>query len=116
MIRKMFKKFKEIKYCTYLYLFLFLFIANETFAKDNLDNELKKFNKSTNKHQKNFEKLPKGDSKESIIIDKAIKEISQAVDFVSESYKKGDIKSTKITLDFIQKSISDIEKDRKSVV
>ncbi len=110
MIRKMFKKFKEIKYCTYLYLFLFLFIANETFAKDNLDNELKKFNKSTNKHQKNFEKLPKGDSKESIIIDKAIKEISQAVDFVSESYKKGDIKSTKITLDFIQKSISDIEK------
>ncbi len=110
MIREMFKKFKEIKYCTYLYLFLFLFFTNETFAKDNLDKEFDKFKNTTKEYQKKLKDLPKGDSKESIIIDKAIKEITQAVDFVNESYKADDIESAKITLDFIQKSISDIEK------
>ena len=48
----MFKKFKEIKYCTYLYLFLFLFFTNETFAKDNLYKEFDKFKNTTKKYQK----------------------------------------------------------------
>ena len=71
MIREMFKKFKEIKYCTYLYLFLFLFFTNETFAKDNLDKEFDKFKNTIKKYQKKLKDLPKGDSKESIIIDKS---------------------------------------------
>ena len=54
--------------------------------------------------------MPKAYSEESKIIDKAIIEIDKTKSFLNESFLSGDYKSTENTLDFITKSISDIEK------
>ena len=110
MIKEIFINLIKIKFYTYLILLPLLMITNLVFAEDNFDKEFNVFKSGAGKYQKKFNALKEGTSKEAKIIDAAIKELDQAFEFVGESYQRDDIESTKITLDFIQKSISDIEK------
>ena len=83
--------------------------ANDEFEKD-LEKAFQKYSKELDKNLKKTNKLPKPQTKESEIIDKAIKELDEATKFVNEIYKSGDYSNTENTLDFIVRSISDIEK------
>ena len=83
--------------------------ANDEFEKD-LEKAFQKYSKELEQNLKKTSKLPKPQTKESEIIDKAIKELDEATKFVNEIYKSGDYSNTENTLDFIVRSISDIEK------
>ncbi len=84
-------------------------LANEKLDK-NLDKAFKKFSKDINKVIKKSEKLKAPENKESQIIDKAINELKVANEFIKETYISGDLENTENTLDFISRSISDIQK------
>jgi len=83
--------------------------ANEKLDK-NLDKAFKKFSKDINKIIKKSGKLKAPENKESQIIDKAINELKVANGFIKETYLSGDLENTENTLDFISRSISDIQK------
>lgn len=83
--------------------------ANEKLDKK-LDKAYKKFTKDINKVIKKSENLKTSEDKESQIIDKAINELKAANEFIKETYLSGDRENTENTLDFISRSISDIQK------
>ena len=96
-------------------LFIFFFFQSSfVIADDNFDKDIgkafKEFTKTIDKQLNKSKKLPKAETVESEIIDKAIKELEVAKDFINETYKSGDLANTENTLDFITRSISDIEK------
>ncbi|MDC0557962.1 hypothetical protein OAO20_00700 [Candidatus Pelagibacter ubique] len=84
-------------------------MSNLTYAND-AEKEYKKFIKETNKIRKQLDKLPTEVSDELTVIDEAIKELDQAFDFASENFKENKIEITKITLDYLDKSLTDISK------
>ena len=81
-----------------------------TFGKDNLNKDYKKFIKETKKIKKQFNSLPSGTSAESLIIDSAIKEIDIVISFANENFMSNNIDVTEMTLNYIDKSLSDIKK------
>jgi hypothetical protein len=89
-------------------MILFL-MSNLTYAND-AEKEYKKFIKETNKIRKQLDKLPTETSDELTVIDEAIKELDQAFDFANENFKENKIEITKMTLDYIDKSLADISK------
>ena len=103
-------KLKSIKQFTYLCLIVFFLMSNWVYATDDLDKKFKDFKKVTKKIRKQFNSLPTGTSSESIIIDSAIQEMDQVMAFVDESFKNDNIKVTEMTLNYIEKSFSDINK------
>ena len=106
----MHNKLKSIKQFTYLCLILFFLMSNWVYAADDLDKKFKDFKKVTKNIRKQFNSLSAGTSPESIIIDSAIQEMDQVMAFVDESFKNNNIKVTEMTLNYIEKSFSDINK------
>ena len=106
----MHNKLKSIKQFTYLCLILFFLMSNWVYAADDLDKKFKDFKKVTKNIRKQFNSLPASTSPESIIIDSAIQEMDQVMAFVDESFKNDNIKVTEMTLIYIEKSFSDINK------
>ena len=98
------------------FFFILIFLTNNSFVlandkfEKNLEKAFKKYSRELNKNLKKVNKLPKPQTKESEIIDKALKEMEKTTIFVNEIYKSGDYENTENTLDFIVRSISDIEK------
>ena len=99
------------KYIFILFLFFkssFLY-ANEDLEKE-MQNAYEKFSKKISEiNNKGFSES-NTQEKEVVIIDSALKEINKALDFVDDFYESGDLENTENTLDFITRSISDIEK------
>ena len=106
----MHNKLKSIKQFTYLCLILFFLMSNWVYAADDLDKKFKDFKKVTKNIRKQFNSLPASTSPESIIIDSAIQEMDQVMAFVDESFENNNIKVTEMTLNYIEKSFSDINK------
>jgi len=106
----MHNKLKNIKQFTYLCLIVFFLMSNWVYATDDLDKKFKDFKKVTKKIRKQFNSLPTGTSPESIIIDSAIQEMDQVMTFIDESFKNNNIEVTEMTLNYIEKSFSDINK------
>ena len=102
-------KFNNIKYIIFVSLMILFLMSNLTYAND-AEKEYKKFIKETNKIRKQLEKLPTENSDELTVIDGAIKELDQAFDFANENFKENKIEITKMTLDYIDKSLADISK------
>ncbi|MDA8846617.1 hypothetical protein N9I94_02515 [Candidatus Pelagibacter sp.] len=102
-------KFNNIKYIIFVSLMILFLMSNLTYAND-AEKEYKKFIKETNKIRKQLDKLPTGTSDELTVIDEAIKELDQAFDFANENFKEKKIEITKMTLDYIDKSLADISK------
>ncbi|MDA7445105.1 hypothetical protein N8807_02515 [Candidatus Pelagibacter ubique] len=103
------EKFNNIKYIIFVSLMILFLMSNLTYAND-AEKEYKKFIKETNKIRKQLDKLPTEVSDELTVIDEAIKELDQAFDFASENFKENKIEITKITLDYLDKSLTDISK------
>ena len=102
-------KFNNVKYIIFVSLMILFLMSNLTYAND-AEKEYKKFIKETNKIRKQLEKLPTENSDELTVIDGAIKELDQAFDFANENFKENKIEITKMTLDYIDKSLADISK------
>ena len=102
-------KFNNIKYIIFVSLMILFLMSNLTYAND-AEKEYKKFIKETNKIRKQLDKLPTETSDELTVIDEAIKELDQAFDFANENFKENKIEITKMTLDYIDKSLADISK------
>ena len=102
-------KFYDLKYIILASLMFLFLMSNLTYAND-AEKEYKKFIKETNKIRKQLDKLPTEASDELTVIDEAIKELDQAFDFANENFKENKIEITKITLDYIDKSLADISK------
>ena len=102
-------KFNNVKYIIFVSLMILFLMSNLTYA-NNAEKEYKKFIKETNKIRKQLNKLPTEASDELTVIDEAIKELDQAFDFANENFKENKIEITKMTLDYIDKSLADISK------
>ena len=101
----MINKLKNFKKTTFLCLALSFLLINLAYSDD-----LKDFNDAVNDIREDFNSLPTASSPEEKIIDAAIKELDEAVAFVDQSYSLDDIESTMATLEYIDKSLSDISK------
>jgi len=99
-----------MKQFIYLCLTLFLLMSNLVYAKDDLEKKFKVFTKVTNSIKKKFDLLPASTSPEAVIIDAAIQEMDKVIEFVDESFKNNNIELTEMTLIYIDKSLSDINK------
>ena len=102
-------KFNNVKYIIFVSLMILFLMSNLTYAND-AEKEYKKFIKETNKIRKQLDKLPTETSDELTVIDEAINELDQAFDFANENFKENKIEITKMTLDYIDKSLADISK------
>ena len=102
-------KFNNGKYIIFVSLMILFLMSNLTYAND-AEKEYKKFIKETNKIRKQLDKLPTDTSDELTVINEAIKELDQAFDFANENFKENKIEITKMTLDYIDKSLADISK------
>ena len=102
-------KFNNVKYIIFVSLMILFLMSNLTYAND-AEKEYKKFIKETNKIREQLEKLPTETSDKLTVIDEAINELDQAFDFANKNFKENKIEITKMTLDYIDKSLADISK------
>jgi hypothetical protein len=84
-------------------VFLWL-ISSSIYGEDLLEN----LSNSVDNIQKELNALPASDLEEAIIVDEAIKEIEKAMDSVEQSLSNNDADSAITTLEFIEKSLSDV--------
>jgi len=101
----MINKLKNFKKTTFLCLALLFLLINLAYSDD-----LKDFNDTINDIRQDFNSLPAASSTEEEIIDAAIKELDKAVAFADQSYSLNDIEATMATLEYIDRSLSDISK------
>jgi hypothetical protein len=98
----------------FIFLLSLFFKSSFLYANEDLEKEIEKafekFSKEISKINNKDLSLSNTQDKEAIIIDNALKEIDKALDFVDDFYESGDLENTENTLDFITRSISDIEK------
>ena len=109
-------KLKNIKEFIYLSLAMFFLMSNLVYGGDELnkvyaeiEKEHKNFIKETKKIREQFKSLTGvTDSAEAMIIDRAIEEMNQVMEFAHESFKDNDLEMTAMTLDYIDRSLNDI--------
>ena len=116
MINVIYNKLKNIKQFIYLSLAMFFLMSNLVYGGDELnkvyaeiEKEHKNFIKETKKIREQFKSLTGvTDSPEAMIIDHAIEEMNQVMEFAHESFKDNDLEMTAMTLDYIDRSLNDI--------
>ena len=116
MINVISNKLKNIKQFIYLSLAMFFLMSNLVYGGDELnkvyaeiEKEHKNFIKETKKIREQFKSLTGvTDSPEAMIIDHAIEEMNQVMEFAHESFKDNDLEMTAMTLDYIDRSLNDI--------
>ena len=111
----MHNKLKSIKQFIYLILALFFLMSNLVYGGDELnkvyaeiEKQHKNFIKETTQIRKQFNSLSSDDSPEAMTIDMAIEEMDQVMTFAHESFKDNDLEMTAMTLDYIDRSLKDI--------
>ena len=115
-INVMHNTLKNIKQFIYLSLAMFFLMSNLVYGGDELnkvyaeiEKEHKNFIKETKKIREQFKSLTGvTDSAEAMIIDNAIEEMNQVMEFAHESFKDNDLEMTAMTLDYIDRSLNDI--------
>ena len=116
MINVIYNTLKNIKQFIYLSLAMFFLMSNLVYGGDELnkvyaeiEKEHKNFIKETKKIREQFKSLTGvTDSAEAMIIDHAIEEMNQVMEFAHESFKDNDLEMTAMTLDYIDRSLNDI--------
>ena len=73
-----------------------------------IEESLEDIVKEINKVRQEITQLQSSNVKEAIIVDKALQELDQVMEFVSKSVENGDIKGAINTINFIERSISDV--------
>ena len=111
----MYNTLKNTKQFIYLILVLFFLMSNLVYGGDELnkvyaeiEKQHKNFIKETTQIRKQFNSLSSDDSPEAMTIDMAIEEMDQVMTFAHESFKDNDLEMTAMTLDYIDRSLKDI--------
>ena len=101
------------KYFKILIFILFVFHTSIN-ADDKFDAEVEKAYQEFSENLQNeigkIKNFPKADTKEAQIIDKAVIELSKAIESIDEILISKDYENTEYALDFVSRSISDIQK------
>ena len=111
----MYNTLKNTKQFIYLILVLFFLMSNLVYGGDGLnkvyaeiEKQHKNFIKETTQIRKQFNSLSGDDSPEAMTIDHAIREMNQVMEFAHESFKDNDLEMTAMTLEYIDRSLNDI--------
>ncbi|MDB2428125.1 hypothetical protein N9W25_02030 [Candidatus Pelagibacter bacterium] len=81
-----------------------------TFSKSYAIEDVSEFTDAISEASEKFNNLSEGSAEQSKIIDEAIKEIDKAAEYVQEAINSGNAEDAIKTLEFIEKSLSDVEK------
>ena len=103
-------KLLKLKRIIIVLITITFFSPNLVYGDNDLEKSYKKFVKETNKIRKQLSSLPEGDTKQSKIFDDAIKEIDQVTEFAQENFDPNNFEITEKTLNFLDRSLSDINK------
>lgn len=101
-------KFKKISLFILTFVILVFFITSLVKSDDDLEKSYQNFVKETNKIRSQLNSLPASTSSQALAIDKAIKEMDRAVEFAQENFKINDFEITEKTLNFVDRSLTDI--------
>ena len=93
-----------IRHLKYTFIFL-IFISTHS-----LSDEFNEIMDSINEIKNEFNSLTSSEVSEAKIIDEAVKELSEAVDFASKSFDSNDIESTVKALEFVEDALGDVSK------
>jgi peptidoglycan hydrolase CwlO-like protein len=88
---------------TFITLF---FLISKSYAIENVS----EFTDAINEAREEFNEITEATTEQSKIIDEAIKEIDKATEYVQEAINSGNAEDAIKTLEFIEKSLSDVEK------
>ena len=101
-------KFKKISLFILTFVILVFFITSLVKSDDDLEKNYQNFVKETNKIRSQLNSLPASTSNQALAIDKAIKEMDGAIEFAQENFKINDFEITEKTLNFVDRSLTDI--------
>ena len=101
-------KLKKINLFILTLIILAFFLTSLVKGDDDLNKNYNDFVKETNKIRNQLNSLPSSNSTQVSIIDRAIKEMDQAIEFAQENFNANDFELTEKTLNFIDRSLADI--------
>ncbi len=101
-------KLKKINFFILTLIILAFFLTSLVKGDDDLNKNYNDFVKETNKIRNQLNSLPSSNSTQVSIIDSAIKEMDQAIEFAQENFNANDFQLTEKTLNFIDRSLADI--------
>ena len=101
-------KLKKINLFILTLIILAFFLTSLVKGDDDLNKNYNDFVKETNKIRNQLNSLPSSNSTQVSIIDSAIKEMDQAIEFAQENFNANDFELTEKTLNFIDRSLADI--------
>ena len=101
-------KLKKINLFILTLIILAFFLTSLVKGDDDLNKNYNDFVKETNKIRNQLNSLPSSNSTQISIIDSAIKEMDQAIEFAQENFNANDFELTEKTLNFIDRSLADI--------
>ena len=90
----------------YIIIFVILFF---TLSKSNAIEDVKEFTDAINEASEKFNNISEASTEQSKIIDEAFKEIDKATEYVQEAINNNNAEDAIKTLEFIEKSLSDVE-------
>lgn len=98
-------KYQLNKIFKIIFITLF-FLISKSYAIENVS----EFTDAINEAREEFNEITEATTEQSKIIDEAIKEIDKATEYVQEAINSGNAEDAIKTLEFIEKSLSDVEK------
>ena len=101
-------RLKKISLFTFIFLILIFLSSNLVKSDDDLEKSYKNFVKETNKIRSQLDSLPASTANQASAFDKAIKEMDRAIEFAQENFKTDDFVITEKTLNFVDRSLTDI--------
>lgn len=104
----MIEKLKKINFFILLLATSIFLLSSLVKSDDDIEKSYKNFVKETNKIRRQLDSLPTSTSNQVLAIDDALKEMDRAVEFAQENFKINDFEITEKTLNFVDKSLNDI--------
>ena len=104
----MIEKLKKINFFILLLATSIFLLSSLVKSDDDIEKSYKNFVKETNKIRRQLDSLPTSTSNQVLAIDDALKEMDRAVEFAQENFKINDFEITEKTLNFVDKSLTDI--------
>tara|TARA_B100001093_G_scaffold189828_1_gene182398 strand:+ start:257 stop:1228 length:972 start_codon:yes stop_codon:yes gene_type:complete len=104
----MIAKLKKINLFILTLVILVFFVTSLIKGDDDLEKNYNDFVKETQSIRNQLNSLPASNSTEVTVIDSAIKEMDQAIEFAQENFKANDFEITEKTLNFVNRSLTDI--------
>ena len=104
----MITKLKKINFFILTLLIVTFLLTSLAKGNGDLEKNYNDFVKETQSIRNQLNSLPDSTSTEVSVIDNAIKQMDQAIEFAQENFKTNDFEITEKTLNFVDRSLADI--------